>query len=161
MIFNATTSFVHFSILIFVFCLSGPSNSNVIRNSDTNASTELPILHSLFGDDAFVLDDIWKSSMKITDLKTHEERMALIFDNQKRFEQLQQKWDEEERTRQRNYEEREREIERTRLEHHYIDAQERPRKPLTETEVPWYQKLFDVTLPGQVYALYSYLKSLN
>lgn len=139
--------------------MNDPSNSSVIRENNADESTT-PMFHSLFGDDAYVLDDIWKSNMKITQLKTHEERMALIFNNQKRFQQLQEKWDEEERTRRRN-EEREKLSERIRQEEHYRDARKRLHKQLTITEKSWFQKFFDLTLPGQVYSLYSYLKSLK
>lgn len=147
--------------MISVFYLSDPSNSNVIRANNTGDSTDFSGLHSLFGDDGVVLEEIWKDTMKITDVETQEERFSLLSNNLKKLDQLRRKWDEEERAQKRNQEERirkqqekfNRDMQRRReLEH---------RERLKNNEKSWYQTLFDVTLPGQIYSLYSYLKSFK
>lgn len=142
--------------------MSDPSNSNAIGTNNTVENQIVSGIHTVFGDDGSVLEDIWKSSMKSPDLQTEEERFAVISDNLKRIDELARKWVEEGWKRTEEKYERE-EVERKRQETYSRNKQRQRElkyeRGLPGNAEPWYKTLFQVTLPGQIYSLYSYLKS--
>ncbi|KAJ6608974.1 hypothetical protein Bhyg_17986 [Pseudolycoriella hygida] len=141
-----------FCFAVLTLSLNYPIFCNVIRGS--NVEPDDTVIRNLQGQiksDFLAFVDMWEDFSELPDFETRKERYSLLANSFQKLNQLIQKLDEG-KFRIRQQEER-RKWERDEMKRREFENDEQ----LNEKQ--WYHHLFSITLPGQLYSIFSYFKS--